>query len=68
MVRAFAHDAMSRRIDPSRGEPIELFLVQMFVELQVDRVGAIHRKPCERYSVSFCELILQVSHYPNRFL
>ena len=28
MVRAFAHGAMGRRIDPSFGEPIELFLFQ----------------------------------------
>ena len=28
MVRAFAHGAMGRRIDPSWGGPIELFLVQ----------------------------------------
>ena len=27
VVRAFAHCAMGRRIDPSWGEPIELFLV-----------------------------------------
>ena len=27
MVRAFAHGAMGRRIDPSWGEHIELFLV-----------------------------------------
>ena len=27
MVRAFAHGAMGRRIDPSWGESIELFLV-----------------------------------------
>ena len=27
MVRAFAHGAMGRRIDPSWGEPIELFLI-----------------------------------------
>ena len=27
MVRAFAHGAMDRRIDPSLGGPIELFLV-----------------------------------------
>ena len=27
MVRAFAHAAMGRRIDPSWGGPIELFLV-----------------------------------------
>ena len=26
MVRAFAHGAMGRRIDPSWGGPIELFL------------------------------------------
>ena len=28
MVRAFAHGAMGRRIDPSWGGPIELFLFQ----------------------------------------
>ena len=28
VVRAFAHGAMGRRIDPSWGGPIELFLVQ----------------------------------------
>ena len=27
VVRAFAHGAMGRRIDPSCGDPIELFLV-----------------------------------------
>ena len=27
MIRAFAHGAMGRRIDPSWGGPIELFLV-----------------------------------------
>ena len=27
VVRVFAHGAMGRRIDPSCGEPIELFLV-----------------------------------------
>ena len=27
MVKAFAHGAMDRRIDSSRGGPIELFLV-----------------------------------------
>ena len=27
VVRAFAHGAMSRRIDPSWGGPIELFLI-----------------------------------------
>ena len=27
VVRAFAHHAMGCRIDPSSGEPIELFLV-----------------------------------------
>ena len=27
VVRAFAHGAMGRRIDPLRGGPIELFLV-----------------------------------------
>ena len=27
MVRAFAHGAMGRRVDPSWGGPIELFLI-----------------------------------------
>ena len=27
VIRAFAHGAMGRRIDPSWGEPTELFLV-----------------------------------------
>ena len=31
MVRAFAHGAMGRRIDPSWGGPIELFLVPLLV-------------------------------------
>ena len=30
VVRAFAHGAMGRRIDPSWGGPIELFLVPVF--------------------------------------
>ena len=30
MVRAFAHGAMGRRIDPSWDGPIELFLVNKF--------------------------------------
>ena len=29
MVRVFAHSAMGRRIDPSWGGPIELFLVRV---------------------------------------
>ena len=35
MVRAFAHGAMGRRIDPSWGGPIELFLVPVFGERDV---------------------------------
>ena len=31
MVRAFAHGAMGRRIDPSWGEPIEIVLVPVSV-------------------------------------
>ena len=30
MVRAFAHGAMGRQIDPSWGGPIELFLVPAY--------------------------------------
>ena len=29
MVRVFAHGAMGRRIDPSLGGPIELFLISV---------------------------------------
>ena len=35
MVRAFAHGAMGRRIDPSWGGPIELFLVPTSAPLLV---------------------------------
>ena len=35
MVRAFAHGAMGRQIDPSWGGPIELFLVSASAPLQV---------------------------------
>ena len=35
VVRAFAHGAMGRRIDPSWGGPIELFFVQASVPRQV---------------------------------
>ena len=31
VVRAFAHGAMGRRIDPSWGGPIELFLVLVYL-------------------------------------
>ena len=33
VVRAFAHGVMGRRIDPSWGEPIELFLVPASTQL-----------------------------------
>ena len=35
VVRAFAHGAMGRRIDPSWGGPIELFLVPTCVPLLI---------------------------------
>ena len=35
MVRTFAHGAMGRRIDPSCGEPIELFLIPASAPLLV---------------------------------
>ena len=35
VVRAFAHGAMGRRIDPSWGAPIELFLVPASAPRQV---------------------------------
>ena len=37
MVRAFAHGAMGRRIDPSWGGPIELFLVPASAPRQVQQ-------------------------------
>ena len=36
MVRAFAHGAMGRRIDPSWGGPIELFLIPAIAGLAGD--------------------------------
>ena len=42
MVRAFAHGAMGRRIDPSWGGPIELFLVTERVA-HVAAVGFLSR-------------------------
>ena len=49
MVRAFAHGAMGRRIDPSWGEPIELFFVPrlnqyIFSTWQDDWNGAVANK------------------------
>ena len=37
MVRAFAHGAMGRRIDPSWGRPIELFLIPASTPRLVNR-------------------------------
>ena len=37
VVRAFAHGAMGRRIDPSWGGPIELFLVPASVARLVEQ-------------------------------
>ena len=39
MVRALAHGAMGRRIDPSWGGPIELFLVTKVVVCAILSVG-----------------------------
>ena len=52
MVRAFAHGAMGRQIDPSWGGPIELFLVtasapQLAVVYAILYVGwCISKNPC----------------------
>ena len=35
MVRAFAHGAMGRRIDPSCGGPIELYLYLPYVRRHI---------------------------------
>ena len=44
MVRAFAHGAMGRRIDPSWGGPIELFLM----------TGVTKAVVCAILSVGWC--------------
>ena len=47
MVRAFAHGAMGRRIDPSWGGPIELFLVPA-------TTGVTNAMVCAILSVGWC--------------
>ena len=47
MVRAFARGAMGRRIDPSWGEPIELFLVPA-------SAGVTKAVVCAILSVGWC--------------
>ena len=49
MVRAFAHGAMGRRIDPSWGEPIELFLVPASAPRRVAKAVV-----CAILSVGWC--------------
>ena len=46
VVRAFAHGAMGRRIDPSWGGPIELFLVPA--------TGVTKAVVCAHLSVGWC--------------
>ena len=50
MVRAFAHGAMGRRIDPSWGGPIELFLVPY----QCSTTGVTKAGVCIILSVGWC--------------
>ena len=45
VVRAFAHDAMGRRIDPSWGGPIELFLVPKAVVCAILSVDGAYKIP-----------------------
>ena len=47
MVRAFAHGAMGRRIDPSWGEPTELFLITTIA-------GVTKAVACAILSVGWC--------------
>ena len=49
MVRAFAHGAMGRRIDPSWGGPIELFLVPASAPRRVTKAVV-----CAILSVGWC--------------
>ena len=50
MVRAIAHGAMGRRIDPSWGGPIELFLVPA----QCSTTGVTKAVVCAIMSVGWC--------------
>ena len=50
VVRAFAHGAMCRRIDPSWAGPIELFLVPA----SAPRLGATKAVVCAILSVAWC--------------
>ena len=50
MVRAFAHGAMGRRIDPSWGGPIELFLVPA----RCFTTGVTKAVVCANLSVGWC--------------
>ena len=50
MVRAFAHGAMGRRIDPSWGGPIELFLVPA----SASTTGVTKAVVCAILSVGWC--------------
>ena len=50
MVRAFAHGAMGRRIDPSWGEPTELFLIPASAPL----TGVTKAVVCAILSVGWC--------------
>ena len=52
MVRAFAHGAMGRRIDPSWGGPIELFLVP--ASAQCSTTGVTKAVVCAILSVGWC--------------
>ena len=46
MVRAFAHGAMGRRIDPSWGGPIELFLVPPVLHDWCNKGCGMHYPVC----------------------
>ena len=50
MVRAFAHGAMGRRIDPSGSGAIELFLVSS----QFSTTGVTKAVVCDILSVGWC--------------
>ena len=54
VLRAFAHGAMGRRINPSWGGPIELFLTHIVHFSQCSTTGVTKDVVCAILSVGWC--------------
>ena len=67
MVRAFAHGVMGRRIDPSWGGPIELFLVPAS---QCSTTGVTKAVICVMLTVVHTDIVAHVAAagFPSRYL